>query len=1000
MRGLKEKGHKGVLKARSLSLRCWYTNATSLVNKMAELRITAATERWDIMMVCETWFKDGSDTSLEGYNLYRRDRVGGYGGVCVYVRREVSSKRSFSFNLLEMSEQVWCELSMENEKILVGCIYRPPDASQSQFEEILSSLKTARKLLDERKFGGLIVAGDFNLPGIEWCEGECMSIGNLRGIKEGFVQSLGDNFLYQCVYEPTYVGADGCLGNILDLILCENLDRISGLCCGPPMGGTKKGHLQISWQYGISGPPLKGRISSMPYVYSRGDYEGLNEYFRGLNWEEVFRGDNLQDRYDSFLKIYWAGVEKFVPKRKGGSRRWEPWMNDSLKGLHRKKKRMWYALRNSGEKSKIAVREYRWVCRRLKSELKRAVAGYELELARDKKNPKRLFQYISRKNRLDTGVKELRNRAGEIVTDGLQISNILNEYFRSVFVEEPTDNLPRMERVPIDVEMVDKFVISVSEVEDILLGLEKGKSPGMDGISPYVLRNAAAELAGPLAVIFNGSLVSGSVPEQWRVANVTPLHKGGCRVTPSNYRPVSLTSVICKAMEKLVKRFLMAHLAANRLLDPSQHGFVPGRSCTTNLLETVDFITWHLWKKRPVDVIYLDFAKAFDTVPHSRLIIKLRAYGVSEQLLRWISAFLTNRKQRVVRGDFCSDWAPVTSGVPQGSVLGPILFIIYINDMPPTGLRSVGREYADDPEEMVLEPNAPGVELRSVGKKYADDSKLLGDVSSILGTVRLQLGLDEISDWSSTWMLGLNDRKCHVVHIGPNNSCHAYGLGPGPGRVELGRSELERDLGVLISGDLKWAHQCANASAKARRMLGVLRRSFASRNVDLWKRLYMIYVRPLLEYAVPVWCPYLERDIIEIEKVQKRATRIPFERCDSIPSYSERCGLMGIQKLRDRRVRGDLIQWYKLTKGIETVRWLNQPSYVEGRSGKRAQLRGETVKSCAQRQNFLINRVVNVWNSLPDEVVEAGSVNNFKNMLDKFLEGKPDLRKLLWPQSY
>ena len=133
------------------------------------------------------------------------------------------------------------------------------------------------------------------------------------------------------------------------------------------------------------------------------------------------------------------------------------------------------------------------------------------------------------------------------------------------------------------------------------------------------------------------------------------------------------------------------------------------------------------------------------------------------------------------------------------------------------------------------------------------------------------------------------------------------------------------------------------------------------------------------------------------QQKQKTTTK---ESNDSIPSYSERCALMGIQKLRDRRVRGDLIQWYKLTKGIETVRWLNQPSYVEGRSGKRAQLRGKTVKSCAQRQNFLINRVVNVWNSLPDEVVEASSVNNFKNMLDKFLEGKPDLRKLLWPQSY
>ena len=132
-----------------------------------------------------------------------------------------------------------------------------------------------------------------------------------------------------------------------------------------------------------------------------------------------------------------------------------------------------------------------------------------------------------------------------------------------------------------------------------------------------------------------------------------------------------------------------------------------------------------------------------------------------------------------------------------------------------------------------------------------------------------------------------------------------------------------------------------------------MRRSFSSRNVDLWKKLYTIYVRPLLEYAVPVWCPYLESDIMEIEKIQKKATRIPFERCDSIPSYSERCGMMGIPKLRDRRVRGDLIQWYKLTRGIETVRWFKEPCYVEGRGGKRAQLRGETVKKLCPTTKFL-----------------------------------------------
>jgi ribonucleases P/MRP protein subunit RPP40 len=271
---------------------------------------------------------------------------------------------------------------------------------------------------------------------------------------------------------------------------------------------------------------------------------------------------------------------------------------------------------------------------------------------------------------------------------------------------------------------------------------------------------------------------------------------------------------------------------------------------------------------------------------------------------------------------------------------------------------------------------------------YADDSKLLRDVSCVDGVRGLQADLDRVVNWSRLWLVRLNDHKCHVMHLGKNNNHHDYWMETSGGRTKLNVTNSEKDLGVIVSDDLKWEAQCSRVASKGNRMLGILRRSFASRDTDLWKKLYITYVRPLLEFAVPVWSPYLEGDIATIEKVQRRATRIPFERFASIPSYTERCKLMGLQQLEKRRIRGDVIQWFKLERNAEKVVWASPVSRVDGRCGRRTQMRGETVKNCDQRWNFFINRIVNIWNDLPDKVVEAQSVNSLKGKLDKIYIGK------------
>jgi len=331
----------------------------------------------------------------------------------------------------------------------------------------------------------------------------------------------------------------------------------------------------------------------------------------------------------------------------------------------------------------------------------------------------------------------------------------------------------------------------------------------------------------------------------WKEANVTPIYKKGSRCSVSNYRQVSLTSVCCKLLEKLVRNVLLGHMIDNGILSEYQHGFVHGRSCTTQLLKVFDKWTEILDQGGAIDVVYLDFAKAFDTVPHIHLMNKLERYGVSGKLLEWIRQFLIGRKQRFgVAGSF-SDWITVLSGVPQGSVLGPILFLCYINDMPDL--------------------------ITSMMYLYADDTKLFRRVDNDLDRQKLQKDLDQLSVWSQHEQLRFHVDKCKIMHIGGSRNPHAtYTMES----IHLQTTDEEKDLGVWIDSSLKPSNHVSHVVAKANQMLGLIRRTFTYMDCELMKQLFINVVRPHLEYGNVVWHPFLKQDTELIEGVLHRATRM------------------------------------------------------------------------------------------------------------------------------
>jgi hypothetical protein len=310
-----------------------------------------------------------------------------------------------------------------------------------------------------------------------------------------------------------------------------------------------------------------------------------------------------------------------------------------------------------------------------------------------------------------------------VTTDQYEIVNILNDRFQKRVLED--DSMP-----PIETNTNQNCQIPVFSRELIqkkLSALDPNKSIGVDNVSAHILKGCADSLSLPLSLLFKISMDSGVCPEIWKAANVTPLFKKGSKLDPGNYRPISLTSIVCKVMESVIRDVMVDYLVDNNLLSTKQHGFVRNRACVTNLPETIDILTTALSNKIPTDVVFVDFSKAFDLVPHKRLLLKLKSYGFTGKLLEWIKSFLYKRRQRVVLGDFVSAWLEVLSGVPQGSVLGPILFIIFINELAES--------------------------IKNPCKLYADDTKIIASVESPTDAETLQADINYVVSWC-------NDGSC------------------------------------------------------------------------------------------------------------------------------------------------------------------------------------------------------------------------------------------------
>ena len=811
-----------------------YTNIDGLPNKKDEL-LTKVNELNPIILSITETIPKSRDSLMDceydipGYTVFTNNKQR---GVALYIKETLNPQCVDELSNSDFNISAWAKFkSQDGLSVLTGCIYKSPSSSNENKLELLTLLKSDVFC----KFDHVLITGDFNFPNIHWD-------GSWPGKEENdFIESLQDSFLHQMVSKPTR-RREGNTPHILDLVIVNNEQLISDIIHLCPIG--KSDHEVLLFNLYIE--DKEEDVIDWKYNLKKGNYKAMRDALKDVDWSYIneMNVDTCWNEIKGKLK---SNMKEYIPKSKvtNGKSTKSLWMNAKAMKNIKKKHKLYKRYLQTEE----GLEYQRFIIQRNKCDkiIKNAKREYEKRIAKNcKVNVKSFWKYVQSKRKVNSGISPLIKDDGGVASTDHEKAKTLNNFFSSVFTKENLDDMPSTTEASRSqgIFLADIF-ITPDAVKDKLKKLDPNKAHGPDGIPSRVLKELNEQLALPLSILFNKSLQEGKIPHDWKEAEVVAIFKKGSKHDAGNYRPVSLTCITCKVMESLVRDEIVSYMNDNKLYAQCQHGFRNHRSCMTQLLEVMEDFNNFIDNHDDIDVIYLDFRKAFDSVPHERLSLKLQEHGLTGNVLKWIRDFLANRTQRVRVGKEYSDEGKVISGIPQGSILGPVLFTIFINDLPDN--------------------------IESACKVFADDTKIY---NSPLNHDILQRDLCKLEDWSINWQLYFNTGKCKVLHIGKNNPELDYKMKLGDTHVDIMKCENEKDLGVTFDKCLSFDVHITNAISKANKMLGLVKRSFSYLDHSIFLMLYKALIRPHLEYGNLIWYPYLKRQSAAIEKVQRRATKL------------------------------------------------------------------------------------------------------------------------------
>ena len=715
------------------------------------------------------------------------------------------------------------------------------------------------------------------------------------------------------------------------------------------------------------------------FNFKKANWTKLNENFSTINWSTIINDghNDVEIAWSKFKKIFFEKANIHIPKLKIKPQFQPPWYDSEVHELCRQKERLRSKFKNS--KADADYMKYS----KCRSDVKKLVKQKMRDNFSDDNDTalinKKFWSHVkasTNSHRIPESVhyKECHHR------DHFRQAEIFNTFFFDQFSEKSNYNIPLD-----DSKMTDpSFHIDFDHIEisTLLRNINPNKAQGPDGIHGRILKNCAATLAYPISKLFRLSYSTGHIPAEWKLANVVPIHKKGSKSNVENYRPISLTSIVMKQFEKVVRMKLMK--LCENFINDNQHGFLPKKSCTTQMVAFTDSLAVALNDNFRVDTIYFDFMKAFDSVNHDLLLHKLKyKYKVDGQLLRFLKCYLKNRKQQVVISSATSTCFDVCSGVPQGSIIGPLLFVLFINDI---------NEGLSDDTNIAL---------------YADDTKLWRVIKTPLDHIILQNDIDILNDWAIRNKMKFHPSKCHVLpvtrqRLPPVEQRYTYKLNG----IVLDYYSTEKDLGVHVTTKLSWTDHCNKLYSLAASRLGLsMRTCHFLQNQDQKRVLYLALVRSQFAHCSIVWRPYNESTKLKLESIQKRAIKWILN--EMYASYSKymyilKCKHLNILPINSHFLLIDLITFHQIFYNTSPIKLPHYLHHYDGNSRLRKthldhlSIISDIIPATFSQNKHGISdyqtfdqcyfyRTHTAWNSLPLKLREIWHFQHFKTNLKKYI---------------
>ena len=968
--------------------------------KVPFIRDLTAERNHLFVLLTETWLREQKEAEIkvEGYTPFRADRKRprkrrgrDSGGVCIYLRNDyvINTKEvlNFSNGVIEI-----LGLYNEAKNLLIVGFYRQPDdvkgGNRSRTIEFKQALDKLRSLLSSLKspLPDILLCGDFNLPHASWPD--CIPTEGCSREERDMIEELRsiitENFLSQYILTPTHKK-----GNILDLCFTNNPNLLHSYETSDSILSDHK-IVECATTYDTSFSE-KARTAEAPrekeseenfdnlnFFNDSIDWESIKKRFRNHNWKAEFRGISPEKMLNRFLSICYSYTSDLVPPKARArlSHRKIPRERYNLMRNRRRINNQLQKAHSESRKDKLN-NKLRDIEKNLQQSYKNSRDYNEHKaVGAIKTNSKFFYTYAKTFSSVKVGIGPLIDCAKNVISCPVKMAEMLSQQYSKVFstpsipLEAASkvfpgigNDKPRLLDIPFD---MDDIIAAIEEIP-------QSSASGPDRFPVLLLKNCKSELAVPLYYIWRRSLDTGEIPQLLKTAHIVPIHKGGSKGAPAQYRPVALTSHLIKLFEKVVRKYIVSFMEENNLFNPTQHGFRSGRSCLSQLLAHFDFITQQLEKGHNVDVVYLDFSKAFDKVDFMVTMQKLRELGIDGVVGRWIHAFLTNRTQSVKVDGRRSKPADVKSGVPQGSVLGPLLFLVLIGD---------------------IDQDVKSAFVSS----FADDTRAAHAIDGEINVQELQSDLESIYCWADKNNMFFNEGKFECMRYGNDLSVKRDTHYTTKSGDVIESPDHVKDLGVWMSNDGTFKHHISELIKKSNNMCGWILRTFRTRDrapmMELWKSL----VRSHIDYCCQLWNPSRAGLIQDIEHIQRSFIR-KVEGMKQL-SYWEQLEALSLYSLERRRERYCIMYVWRILEGIT-------PNFARPDAGGiKALFNKRRGRSCdippvnrhasTAMQNIRDASFAVVgpklFNSLPKELRNLTScpLKTFKRELDRFLKTVPD----------